>query len=139
MDNWTQIEKIDSHDTMKNNNHLLKNSYSDSPEERYFSTKWRIGRKKWWRILIQFLLVQVITSIVSLALLPSVQKSGGSIWFLATIIPLILMTYIMIAATIKRIHDVWYSWWFSIIPIYNPIVPAFFPSDKNDNKFWPKK
>lgn len=85
-------------------------------EENILSPQGRIRRSAFWTRWLIVFFCNIVLSIMS-------EASGGdtTVSFLVVLISLMLATF-MLLQTIKRMHDVNKSGWYSIVPLYNLIL-----------------
>jgi len=94
---------------------------------RYF--KYPANRKEWWSTLGRiFLLMFVLTLIGIVKFFAELGSFGPLIIMGVLLIPIIL-------ASIRRMHDIGKSGWWSLIPIVSFVMCAFFPGKIEDNPY----
>ena len=92
--------------------------------DNYANFKGRATRQEYWMFILFNFIFTIVASVIDAV------TGLGFIYFLYTLalfIPLI-------AAVIRRMHDVGKSGWFFLIPIYNLIL-AVSSSDPNTNQY----
>ncbi len=97
-----------------------------------FGTNSRLNRKCF---LLAFILFIVISFIDSYVLILFKLNTSMWIWYIIKMFPWILFWI----AIINRLHDMWKSWWFSLLNIFIiPIIWEFvWKWDEWTNKYWP--
>jgi uncharacterized membrane protein YhaH (DUF805 family) len=92
----------------------------------------RASRSEFVNFLLWSLILSIVLTIVEFALFPQYlivtdQSLLGNIFTLAILLP-------DISVSIRRMHDVGKSGWYSLIPIYN-LVLFFTKGDENENQY----
>lgn len=107
-------------------NEIIEN-FLNIIKNKYAQFNGRAGRKEYWYFFLVIFAVNIVATIID-SIIGMRILSG--IWGLATIVP-------MIAAGVRRLHDIGKSGWFLLIPIYNIILLAT-EGQPTDNEYGPK-
>jgi uncharacterized membrane protein YhaH (DUF805 family) len=94
--------------------------------EYYFSLRGRITRKEFW----------LTAGPVQWVVLPFVLFVGyynSGIVLLLLVVPL----WVSVAACVKRSHDLGYSGWLALLPLFNPFILAFRAGRPHATRFGP--
>ena len=86
-----------------------------------FSFDGRIGRSTYWRFFGPYLAISMVMILIDVFADTSTTKVGG----MFSAVFLVLALYPWVAVSVKRCHDMDYSWWFmllSFIPIGNLVL-----------------
>lgn len=95
--------------------------------KQYTDFKGRARRKEYWMFLLFHLITAYGLNITALVLESATLAIVGTVYLVATLIPLI-------AVTVRRMHDTGNSGWFMLIPFYNLIL-ACTNSESGSNKW----
>jgi uncharacterized membrane protein YhaH (DUF805 family) len=108
--------------------------------ETFFSPKERLSRENYIlaNLTMPFLLTTLLLPATILSVTQTIDNDIYQIiermsWFILAIV----MYSSLGITSIKRMHDLWHSGWYCLIPGYNIIALLFFKWTEGDNQFGP--
>ncbi len=94
--------------------------------ENYFSLRGRITRTEFWLTAgpVQWVVIPFVFFVG--------YHNSGLVWSL-----LAVPCWVSVAACVKRSHDLGYSGWFALLPLFNPFILAFREGQPFVSRFGP--
>lgn len=106
----------------------------------YMSHKWRINRLEYILIHLWYVIIFLIISLLIWVTMTDKESINLTIVLIISVAITSVLIYSLYCVNIKRLHDMWKSWWWSIliwalypIPV---ILMITIPWNKWKNKFW---